>query len=195
MKKNIATSIIVFVVLMFIAFLLDYLNCMGGTNINLDFISIFISNGIVVLLYYITFCTLDKRTITKDENKTKIAFVMMKETYRLIEENLSIWTTDIVKRYVVPKVDFNETMPNEPTITYIQNAPFQFDEHIFEFAKEGIISDKDFEVYIILKNEYRNFIDITITFFDRKEAWDISRNKITQAMQKMKEIINEQNLH
>ncbi len=192
MKKRIATSIIIFIVLTFIVLILDYLNCMGGININWDFISIFIGNGIIVLLYYITFCALDKRAIAKDENQAKIAYAMIKETCKVMKGTIGIWTPDMVRSYVIPKINLNGNLSDDPIIINIYQVAFQFDEHIFEFAKEGIISDKVFETYIRVKTEYKSFINMTITFFDHQEFWSIAENNINIAIEEMEGIINEQ---
>ena len=166
MKKRIIISIIMFIIITAIAGILDYSNCMGGININWSFMSIFIGNGITVLLYYITFCALNKRSIAKDENQAKIAYAMIKETCKVMKENIGIWTPDMVRSYVIPKINLNGNLSDDPIIINIYQVAFQFDEHIFEFAKEGIISDEVFEAYVRVKREYKSFISMTITFFD-----------------------------
>lgn len=189
MKKNITVSIIIFIILTAIAVVLDYFNLIGVDKINWDFISLFINNAIVVLLYYLTFCLIDKRTITKESNQNKVAQVMMLETYKRIKENIEIWTPELVRKYIVPKVDFNKT--NDPYMEKIKNVPFQYDDYIFEFAKNGVISDRDFSTYIKIKSEYERFINMTISLFDAPDFWKISQGKMKEAMKLVEDMINE----
>ncbi len=189
MKKNIITSSILFVILTIIAIVLDYFNLIGSDNINWDFISLLINNGVVVLLYFFTYCIIDKRTVTKENNQGKTAQVMLKETYKIIKDNMTIWTPELVKTYIVPKANFDTT--SDPFVEHLKTIPFQYDEDIIEFAKNGIISDKDFSTYIKIKSEYRNYIGMTITFFDSPNFWNISQQKMERAMKLVEEMINE----
>lgn len=189
MKKNIIVSVVIFIIFTTIAVVLDYFNLIGGDKINWDFISLFINNSVVVLIYYLTFCLIDKRTITKESNQNKVAQVMMLETYKRIKENMKIWTPELVAKYIVPKVDFNKT--NDPFMEKIKNVPFQYDDYIFEFAKNGVISDRDFSIYIKIKSEYEGFISMTISLFDAPDFWKISQGKMEETMKLAEEMINE----
>ncbi|MDG6155641.1 hypothetical protein NF716_04635 [Lactococcus formosensis] len=158
-----------------IAFIiLDYNNFpsylgMKVVNINWDFLAIVISNCIVVLLYLITYFVLDRRSIIREKNKNEVAYLLIKKSYEEVRKQADFMTIEIVKKYVVPKIDFKST--DNTLVNNMCNAPFEDENLIFELVKDGQISKELLNGYISVKKSYSIYINSIITFFDAEEIY------------------------
>ncbi len=98
--KVIIITFALFVLIGIISFVLDYFNIpyrlgFSFVFLNLDFWSIFLSNGIVVALFITTFTLFDKRTLEKDRLATYAGYLLLLDTYRWCELFLEVLNKDI----------------------------------------------------------------------------------------------------
>lgn len=137
------------------------------SNINANFHT----NAITVLLFLITYFLINKRDVDTKGNQRKTAISMLIYTYDACKEYPSLFESDEkFLRLTVSKCDFNKPMTENKVAVYLQNYPFDYHNMICEFAKNGIISNKEFSNYLEVRKCYQNCISMKITFFDVEES-------------------------
>lgn len=119
---------------------------------------------VVIILYIITFCVIDKKSVEKERNKKEIANIILKNTYNDCLWWIDNMEGDLLSKYVVTKVDF--TIANDPIVTNIENAPFDDEVFIMDFIKDGQIDKKRAEQYFEIKKLFQQYIAMRIILFD-----------------------------
>ena len=185
--KWIIIGIIAFVVF---SIIIDYLNILNYNNrYNTEFISMIVTNAVIIILYVITYTKLDRINIERTSNQREIAMWMLAETYISVDNIIkNILTYENVKKFVVPKIDFNKTNLESETNKRIEdnlgNMPFSYDNQILLFLSEGIISKSEICNYMKVKEEYKKFSSVIITFFDAPEIVEPQRTALKNALRK-----------
>ena len=152
--------------------IVDYLNVPGllGLSIdriNMDFFDVFLNSVVVVVLYIITYYFVDRRQIQKDANSKDTADVMLLYTYKECLDNLQmVWNSELVKEYIIPKVDGNKPVTENKIIVNLQRSPFASKAEILELSKNGYVEKDVLGRYLHIQKEYNNMINMKITFFD-----------------------------
>lgn len=171
MKKKILT-IISLIAVFVVYFILDYLNLphllgFEFSNINIDLFNVFFNSLIVVLLYLITYFEIDKVQLEKENNAKYTAHLLMTLSYKECKETITLFDdNEIIKRYIVPKVNFNGTIDKNPIMQNLQNNPFIELEHILQLAESGYICNERLKLFLSFINDYKKYISFKITFFD-----------------------------
>lgn len=159
-------------VLFLLYVILDYLNVPGllglsCERINVDFFDVFLNSVIVVVLYIITYYFVDRRQIQKDANSKDTADVMLLYTYKECLDNLRmVWNSELVKKYIIPKVDGNKPVTENKIIVNLQCSPFASKTEILELSKSGYVEKDVLARYLHIQQEYNHIINMKITFFD-----------------------------
>ncbi|WP_024346860.1 hypothetical protein [Lacrimispora indolis] len=175
MKKIMGREIKCIIVIISIIFLVDYINLpskLGLTmsNINWDFSMGAFNIIVVVILYIVTFKTLDRRTIERENNKIEISTLLLKECYNECLWYVKYFDKEIVDKYVVPKIDFNST--DHAIIKNLQSAPFLNENAIIDFAKDGQITKERLEGYFNVRKRFREYIGMRIMLYDGPEIYE-----------------------
>lgn len=170
-KKNIIIAIVLIVSLI----ILDYLNIpslLGFKISNINFDSwIGILNIIVIIaLYIITFKKIDKKAIEREKNKYSISVLLFQECYRECITYVELLNQETVKKYIVPKMDFDST--DNSIISNLQRAPFMSENTIMDFVKEGQVTKTQIEGYFRVREKYRQYINMRIIFFDNSNMYE-----------------------
>lgn len=171
-KKGLKLSVLSLVAILIAYIIIDYLNLpkilgLDITNVNMDLFEILFNSFIIVLFYIITYFVIDKKQVEKENNAKRTARILMSLSYKRCEETISLFdNNEMIRRYIVPKVDFNDTNNNFPVVQALQNKSFTEYEHILQLAGSGYINDKRFERYLSFMSEYKEYISLKITFFD-----------------------------
>ena len=141
-------------------------------HINMDLLSIVISNAVVIILFLITCHFIDARNLKAEEkqllvidNKRAIGLHMLEITCSNCKKEMDILSPEVIKKYIVPKIDFNAP-GEELIIKNIKNSPFGFDEQLKSLFVDGSLYGPELDLYFNLKNRYEVFIGTSITFFD-----------------------------
>ena len=171
MKKRIIILSIILLVANALILFVDY-KYINTKGFDIYLITALLTNSVTIFLYSLTYFLINKRTIVKSDNQTNVAKTMIEESIKSVEEYLQIFTPEIAEKYIVPKLDLNDSFMNQPIFLNIVTKPFCFDEQITEFAKNGIITSEDFLSYVKIKRLFLSFINMTITFCDKKEFSD-----------------------
>lgn len=174
--KNKATpfkKIYLLLLIPIILIIMDFLNLpsyifnMG--KINWDFSAAVINSAVVIILYLITYIALDKRSIMRENNKNEVAYMLIKKSYNEAKKQADLMTIEIIKKYVVPKIDFNSI--DNALVNNLCSAPFEDENLILEMVKDGQISKELLDGYFSVKKSYSIYMNSIITFFDAPKIY------------------------
>lgn len=204
MKKDkivskIIITILTSLILIVITLLIDFFNIFStiSCELNSSFLEIIINNIILIMIFIITYFLIDKRNMDKNEEKKNNQEYVLKQllveiytecrkTIKLLDNN------EVLRKNIVPKVDFNKTDFDNFVVTNLKNSPFKNESTILDLFKEGIFSTIHLHNYLRIKNEYQEYISIRITFFEREELIKSSRIKLCKDLDlEFKSLLND----
>lgn len=157
-----------------VVFLLDVLNLPSHlgievSNVNWDLNIGLLTNLIVVTLFSITYEILDKRTVEKEKNKEEISTLLLKESYDLCLQCMDNLSEEFVKKFIVPKMDFDGGIRENQVVENLKNAPFLNESIILSLAIDGQVSPCEIQNYYKIKQQFREFVTVRTTFYDSPE--------------------------
>lgn len=171
--KTKTKSIIVRIIVILAGYaLVDYTNLPSEigflpANINLDIFGILFDAAIVLILYTISFYYIDNRQNEKDANAKDIANILINKSYQECLDNLNLLDNrQMIKEYIIPKVDGNKPASENKVINNMQELPFASLEAIIGFAANGYVEKEKMDNYLDIKKEYQYLVNVKITFFD-----------------------------
>lgn len=190
MKKDnfifkIIITVLISIITITIILIMDYFNIfyLISSKLNSSFLEIIINNIVIITVFIVTYFLIDKRNMKKESEKRNNQEYVLKqllmETYNECKKIIELLDRDqILRKYVIPKVDFNKTYADNVVIINLQNAPFKYDNLIMELFKEGIFSTSNLPNYLKIKSEYQGYISNKISFFDDKELLEDNKKEI-----------------
>lgn len=157
-----------------VVFSLDFLNLPSHlgievANVNWDLNIGLLTNLIVVTLFSITYEILDKRTVEKEKNKEEISTLLLKESYDLCLQCMDNLSEEFVKKFIVPKMDFDGGIRENQVVENLKNAPFLNESIILSLAIDGQVSPGEIQDYYKIKQQFREFVTVRTTFYDSPE--------------------------
>ena len=176
MKSRIIQKDIKILILIIVGLIiLDYINFpsflgLRMSNINWDFCMGIMNIVVVIVLYLITYKTLDARTIEREINKKEVSILLIEQCYQEVLDYIDWLNQETVEKIIVPKMNFNST--NNKILDNLQNSPFQNEDIIVDLAKDGQITKKLLERYLNLKVKYRKYLNMRITFYDAPHYYE-----------------------
>ena len=175
--KTKTKSIIVRIIVILAGYaLIDYINLPSvigflPANINLNIFGILFDAAIVLVLYTISFYYIDNRQNEKDANAKDIANILINKSYQECLDNLKLLDNrQMIKEYIIPKVDGNKPASENKVINNMQELPFASLEAIIGFAANGYVEKEKMDNYLDIKKEYQYLVNVKITFFDLIEG-------------------------
>lgn len=167
-KNSFSEIIIIFII---IAVILDYKNLPSTygfemTNINWSFFTVTIN----ILLYIITYKAINKRIIERDKNKSEVSLMLLKECYNECIDYIRFLNKETVENYIVPKIDINSA--RNIISDNLQNSPFSNENTIMDLIKDGQLTKMQIEGYFKVREKYRQYIIMRITFFNEKNMYE-----------------------
>lgn len=190
MKKNnfilkIIITVLISIITIIIILTIDYFNIFShiSSKLNSSFLEIIINNIVIIMIFLVTYFLIDKRNMEKEaerkDNQKYVLKLLLIETYNECKEVIELLDRDeILRRYVIPKVDFNKTDADNVVIINLQNDPFKHENIIMELFKEGIFSKMYLQNYLKTKRNYQGYISNRITLFDDKKILEYSKEKL-----------------
>lgn len=129
----------------------------------------------------------------KKNNQEYVLKQLLVETYTECRKTIKLLDdNEVLRKYIVPKVDFNKTDFDNFVVTNLKNSPFKNESTILDLFKEGIFSTIHLHNYLRIKNEYQEYISIRITFFEREELIKSSRIKLCKDLDlEFKSLLND----
>lgn len=126
------------------------------------------------------------------DNKRNIAKLLLVEAYEDCLTEIEWMDKEDYRNYVAGRIDFDGYLNDNPTYKKIAEDPFSNQEMILSFAKEGIISSTHLENYLNVRKEYRLFLTMAITFFDKyrlaTKQKETVHKLIVEALQNVEEL-------
>ena len=187
---KIIITVLISIITMIIIFVMDYFNIFYfiSSKLNSSFLEIIINNIVIITVFIVTYFLIDKRNMKKESEKRNnqeyVLRQLLMETYNECKKVIELLDRDeILRKYVIPKVDFNKTDADNVVIINLQNAPFKYDNLIMELFKEGIFSTSNLPNYLKIKREYQGYISNKISFFDDKELLEDNKKKIIKNLE------------
>lgn len=173
-------------VLLIIGDLFDMFSRLGINvpELNMDFISLVVTNAIVIILFIVAYHYVDKRNIKAMENKRELGMHLLQKTCDSCESMDNSLSVEIIKSFVVPKVDFNAT--KNQLVDNLKEAPFSFDDELMELFLDGTLTKAEFELYTELKSQYGIAINTRIAFFDAPNIQASADKKYQKALDEAK---------
>lgn len=180
------TVCVVITSLLIIGDLFDVFSRLGINvpELNMDFISLVVTNAIVIILFIVAYHYVDKRNIKAMENKRELGLHLLQKTCDSCEAMDKSLSVEIIKQFVVPKVDFNAT--KNQLVDNLKEAPFSFDDQLMELFLDGTLTKAEFELYTELKSQYGIAINTRITFFDAPNIQASADERYQKALDKTK---------
>lgn len=187
---KIIITVLISIITIIIILVMDYFNIFYriSSQLNSSFLEIIINNIVIITVFIVTYFLIDKRNMKKESEKRNnqgyVLRQLLMETYNECKKIIELLDRDeILRKYVVPKVDFNKTDADNVVIINLQNAPFEYDNLIMELFKEGIFSTSNLPNYLKIKREYQGYISNKISFFDDKELLEDNKKKIIKNLE------------
>ena len=187
---KIIITVLISIITIIIILVMDYFNIfyLISSQLNSSFLEIIINNIVIITVFIVTYFLIDKRNMKKESEKRNnqeyVLRQLLMETYNECKKIIELLDRDeILRKYVVPKVDFNKTDADNVVIINLQNAPFKYDNLIMELFKEGIFSTSNLPNYLKIKREYQGYISNKISFFDDKELLEDNKKKIIKNLE------------
>ena len=187
---KIIITVLISIITIIIILVMDYFNIFYriSSQLNSSFLEIIINNIVIITVFIVTYFLIDKRNMRKESEKRNnqeyVLRQLLMETYNECKKIIELLDRDeILRKYVVPKVDFNKTDADNVVIINLQNAPFKYDNLIMELFKEGIFSTSNLPNYLKIKREYQGYISNKISFFDDKELLEDNKKKIIKNLE------------
>lgn len=185
MDKNTFSKILILIIIALVStgivLISDYYGALGfiSSKLNYDFLNIYFNVLAIVVMFIITYNLVERKMLENEQkaaereqeqidNKKNILLIFLKEAYKsCLDEIKLIDNQHLLERYIVPKIDFHAT--KDKIMENISNLPFESDEYIIEIFTSGAINKSFFEEYLNIKNKYRSFINMRISFFDAEK--------------------------
>ncbi len=173
MEKATKKYILIVVILVLVYFIVDYLNIPTLLNIHIDnindsLLNIFINSIVVIILYLITYLTIDKRAIEKSKNKKDIYKQILINMYTECIETINLLYDKSILNKVVNQVDGNAPIIENKIVNNLINLPFESKETILDFAKNGEVDVNTLQRFLKIQSDYRKYINMLIICFDKQ---------------------------
>lgn len=173
--------------------LIDYFNVFGKigfdvTSINFDFWDIFIGNGVVIILYIITYFHLDKRTIKKEELGDYAGNVLLKSTYDSLESYLTI----LVKLFEISENSDLTKEFSDRQVDFFISDPFKENDKLFDCLVNGHISYNHYENYKKIKRNYETLVFLSFRIKRFSKIEEELLNQLKADLQQEQETINKE---
>lgn len=178
-NRSTSTSVIVIVVILIaciiLSFIVDYLNLFSAlgcdaSRFNWDFLSIIITNSIVIGLFLVAYFMIDRRNIAREGHKRVAALILLRNVYLICTEIAEIFDEDGPRYSAVGHCDGKALAFEDSAFSFYRNRPFlEHEQALAGFMSDGIFSKAEIERYYEIKRQYQKYINVAITLYDHYE--------------------------
>ena len=194
MDKNTKKYILIFIIFTLVYLIIDYLNLptllnIYIDNINSNLLDVFINSIIVIILYLITYLTIDKRTIEKSKNKKDVYKQILINMYSECIQTLNLIHDENILNKIIKQVDGNAPIIENKIVNNLMNLPFENKDTILDFAKSGEIDVNTFQRFLNIQSDYRKYINMLIICFDRQEYIETLKVELLKKLNKEVELL------
>lgn len=197
-KKIVEKTILVFILFFCLIIIVDYFNILtllgfNIKNINFDFLEIFTNSIVVIMLYYITYKTLDREDVNKNINTRNVSIYILEDIYNQCK--LYIQLTGNKGK------SFSKFLDKEGIRKRYENIPFEKENLLFENIKNGILPSEIVKKYFFIKSSYISFLyDAAVLIDCKSDEYDkayeeikkINLDMIDEALTELENLKNKQ---
>lgn len=182
MKKWFVNNIIKISIIFIISLIIfDYMNLpsllgFDMHNINWGFCMAILNVTVVIILYVMTYKTLNERTIERGKNKNEISILLIKQCYQECIKYVELLNQETVEKYILPKIDFDST--DDKIISNLKEGPFTNENIIMDLVKDGEMTKQRIEKYFEIKGLFGQYITMRITFFDKSDFYEPLKSRL-----------------
>jgi len=138
-------------------------------KLQLETLSIVSTLLIAAGVFICTYLLIDQREIEKNSNSKEIGHILIRNAYKECLETISVLdNTEMVKKYIIPKMDFN-IVGDDKITRNIMNSPFENISDVISIASSGNVEGRTFDTFLEIQKEYKMVIRNQIVFFDIEE--------------------------
>ncbi len=201
--NKVIICIIAFISILIIGIILDCTNVLYpvSQHINYQFLELFVSNSVLIFIFFATYFLVDKRKMDKEEklnkNKLNILNIMLKKTFATCKKVLEYFINDsyTLEHIIVSNISFKKNNGID-NVKNFQELPFSYDEQIMKMIYEGFVDKKIIKEYLEIKELYKSYIKAKIDFYDllqhdAKELNDL-KESIEEDNKRLTRLINEE---
>lgn len=160
---------------------------------------ILFNTSIVLILYMISFHCIENKQNEKGAYARDTVAVLIKNTYEKCLYTLQLLDNKtILCKYILPKIEWNKSTPENVVIKNFQILPFTSFDSIINLAISGHIDKAKLNEYLDIKEKFEELVQIKIVCFDdladykneeQKEYYDIIQKKDCELKEKLSVLI------
>lgn len=194
-EKNAKKYILILAILTLIYLIVDYFNIPTLLNIHIDNINgnlldILINSIVVIILYLITYLTIDKKSIEKSKNKEDIYKQVLINMYSECIEIINLLHDESILNKIVKQVDGDAPIIENKIVSNLINLPFESKNIILDFARNGEIDVNTLQRFLSIQSDYRKYINMLIICFDKQEYIESLKLDLLKRLNKEIEFYN-----
>ena len=163
-RKKIIILICMFFIISIIYIFLDYnnffsKNLLNIKNINMDLLSIYFTNLIVILLYIITYFIVDEKKAIERKNKKEIVRYMLKDDYKACLRYLNILEDKNQLKILIENINSeNINLYKNEYFNKWMDVSFKNYNDIMQYSNQGIVKINVLKQYLYIKSEYSHLM-------------------------------------
>ena len=148
---------------------LDYFNLfsiigISSKNINVEALGIILPTVVTFCIFGLTYYLVDSWNINKHSNQRDVAKLLISETFDECIRCLEFLQDPRITEYLAKKQDSEHSADNKIINNY-DAIPFENESTLIHFAKEGVLSDRQLELYYKAKSIYRKQVAASIILY------------------------------
>lgn len=155
-NKKLVKIIVIYILIIVVFILFDYFNVLHfiTSQMNSNYFSILINTLTTIFLFILSYILINKKIneseTNQKNNKEASLLIMLKETYDDCYESVEFFCNEsTLKKYIVPKVDFNST--KDTFLEFQFDRVFKYDLKILDMVSDGIVDKETLKQYLSIK--------------------------------------------
>lgn len=120
------------------------------------------------VVFSLSYYLIEKWNLRNNENKREIALLLLQRAYKSCKSYLQILHGGTIP-ILVKRTDFNALYNHNSPADKYSDIPFENEEFIMTYAKEGHITSEQIETYLEIKSHFKQHVSLCVTFFDNPQ--------------------------
>ena len=179
--RRIVAVLCVFLVL---SVILDYFNIsqiihIDMSNLNWDFLSIFVGNLVVVGLYYLTYRLIDRDNIKRAKNQERNVKKVINIVYTECRKNIALLENEIGIVEVLPDVQSDSHIYVADVMERINKTVFAMEPFIYDAVNNGVVAESELETYINIRSAFIQYVSYrALLFAEKSKGRELEKNSL-----------------
>lgn len=171
-------------VLLVLSVILDYFNIsqiihIDMSNLNWDFLSIFVGNLVVVGLYYLTYRLIDRDNIKRAKNQERNVKKVINIVYTECRKNIALLENEIGIVEVLPDVQSDSHIYVADVMERINKTVFAMEPFIYDAVNNGVVAESELETYINIRSAFIQYVSYrALLFAEKSKGRELEKNSL-----------------